>query len=284
MPASYYPDWDAFRIASRAGDYPVAFCGDLSPASLLSAYRHGIVPLPADSEYARDINEFRYEEQVAAGLIAVVGDMDPYLATWWCPDPRPVIGVADVHLGRNVRKQLRRTGWQTTANRSFQQVAEQCRAGREPRWLTDTLLESMVALHRDGWAHSIEVWRDDDLIGGALGVGIGHVISGDSVFSRHPDAGRVAVADMAERFAQAGGVTIDAQWDSQFLRSLGAEMLPRERYLRSLAGAAQRTVLPATQLPARRLIEPNQTEENRPAEINRSKIGTIISAERGFSA
>jgi leucyl/phenylalanyl-tRNA---protein transferase len=145
----------------------------------------------------------------------------------------------------------------TTANRSFQQVAEQCRAGREPRWLTDTLLETMVELHLQGWAHSIEVWQDDDLIGGALGVGIGRVLSGDSIFSRHADAGRVAVADMATRFAEAGGLTIDAQWDSQFLRSLGAHMLPREDYLRSLAAApAERAVLPEAPQPARRLLPP----------------------------
>jgi len=256
MPASYFPDWESFEIAA-AGEHPVAFCGDLSPASLLSAYRRGIVPLPADSEYARDINEFRYEEQVAAGLIAVVGDADPYLATWWCPDPRPVIGVDGIHLGRNVRKQLRRNDMWTTANRSFLEVAERCRTEREPRWLTDTLLESMAELHREGWAHSIEVWLGNDLIGGALGVGIGPVLSGDSIFSRHPDAGRVAVADMAARFAQAGGLAIDAQWDSPYLRSLGAHMLPREQYLRSLAVPAQRTVLPEAPLPARRLIEPH---------------------------
>jgi leucyl/phenylalanyl-tRNA--protein transferase len=257
VPVSYVPDWDSLEIAAAAGDCPVAFCGDLSPASLLSAYRHGIVPLPAGSDYARDINEFRYEEQVADGLIAVVGDADPYLATWWCPDPRPVIGVDGVHLGRNVRKQLRRNDMRTTANRSFLEVAEQCRAQREPRWLTDTLLESMAELHRDGWAHSIEVWLDDDLIGGALCVGIGPVLSGDSVFSRRPDAGRVAVADMGARFAQAGGRTIDAQWDSPYLRSLGAKMVPREQYLRSLAAPPQRAVLPQASLPARRLIDPN---------------------------
>lgn len=256
MPVSYFPDWDSFEIAASAGDMPVAFCGDLSPASLLSAYRRGIVPLPAGSEYARDIIEFQYEEQVENGLIAVVGDADPYLAAWWCPDPRPVIGVADVHLGRNVRKQLRRNDMRTTANRSFLEVAEQCRAEREPRWLTDTLLESMTELHREGWAHSIEVWLGDDLIGGALCVGVGPVLSGDSVFSRRPDAGRVAVADMAARLAQAGGLAIDAQWDSPYLRSMGAQLLPREQYLRSLAVPAQRTALPEALLPARRLIEP----------------------------
>jgi leucyl/phenylalanyl-tRNA--protein transferase len=136
-------------------------------------------------------------------------------------------------------------------------VAEQCRSGREPRWLTDTLLETMTELHENGWAHSIEVWQDDELIGGALGIGIGHTISGDSLFGRRPEAGRIAVADMAARFATAGGRTIDAQWDSPLLRSLGAEPLPRDRYLRTLeADEAVRVRLPTEPLPARRLIEP----------------------------
>jgi leucyl/phenylalanyl-tRNA--protein transferase len=225
---------------------------------VLGAYKNGIVPFPAPDEYVRDINEFRYEEQVAAGQISLVGDRgdDPYWVAWWSPDPRPVIEIGDVHLGRNVRKQLRRDTEWTTADNAFQRVAEQCRAGRQPRWLTDPLLETMIELHRDGWAHSIEVWRDGDLIGGALGIAIGGVLSGDSMFSRYQNAARVAVADMAARFAEAGGLLIDAQWDSPFLRSLGAELIPREHYLRLLAGAAERTALPMQPFPARRLIEP----------------------------
>ena len=112
----------------------------------------------------------------------------------------------------------------------------------------------MVDLHEEGWAHSIEVWQDGDLIGGAFGVGIGYTISGDSMFSRSPDAARIAVADMAARLGQAGGLLIDAQWDSPFLRSLGAEPLPRERYLSVLARSAGRRALPAEPLPARRLL------------------------------
>jgi leucyl/phenylalanyl-tRNA--protein transferase len=142
----------------------------------------------------------------------------------------------------------------TTANASFGRVAEECRADREPRWLTDALLQTLVELHREGWAHSIEVRLDGDLVGGAIGIGIGRIISGDSLFSRHPGAGRVAVADMAARLDLAGGLLIDAQWDSPFLRSLGAELLPRERYLPLLAGPAQRVVLPSAPLPARRLL------------------------------
>jgi leucyl/phenylalanyl-tRNA--protein transferase len=260
MPISRFPDWERFEMAPGAVDCPVAFCADLSPDNVLSAYQHGIVPFPAASEYLRDVNEFRYEGDVAAGLIGLVGDTgdDPYWAAWWCPDPRPLIGVGEVHLGRNARKQLRHGDVWTTADRAYQRVAEECRTDREPRWLTDTLLESMIELHRAGWAHSIEVWQDDDLVGGALAVGVDRTLSGDSMFSRRPAAARIAVADMAARFAQAGGLTIDAQWDSPFLRSLGAKLLPRDHYLALLSIPAARAPFPTDRLPAHRLIDPSR--------------------------
>jgi leucyl/phenylalanyl-tRNA---protein transferase len=255
MPTSRYPDWESFETRP-SGDTPVAFCADLSPASVLGAYRRGIVPVPAPDEYFRTINEIRYEDRVAEGTIGLVGSGrdDPYWVAWWSPDPRPVVRVGRVHLGRNTRKQLRRGDMRTTANASFGRVTEECRADREPRWLTDALLRTLTELHGEGWAHSIEVWLDGELVGGAIGIGIGRIISGDSLFSRYPGAGRVAVADMAARLAVAGGLLIDAQWDSPFLRSLGAELLPRERYLPLLALSAQRLVLPSDLLAARRLL------------------------------
>jgi leucyl/phenylalanyl-tRNA--protein transferase len=175
---------------------------------------------------------------------------------WWSPDPRLIMDVRHVHIGRNVRRQLRNgPEWATTANRSFQRVTEECRGRREPRWLTDTLLESLLDLHQTGWAHSVEVWEGDDLVGGAFGIGIGGTFSGDSMFNRRPNAARVAVADLAARWAYAGGAAIDAQWDSPFLRSLGADPMPRAGYLSMLAaGSSRRRALPQQVLPARRLI------------------------------
>jgi leucyl/phenylalanyl-tRNA--protein transferase len=256
MPVSRYPDWGSVEIGSRPADRPVAFCADLSPASVLGAYRHGVVPFPAADEYVRDIYEFRHEQDVADGVIAVVGatDDDPYWVAWWSPDPRPVLEVANIRLGRNVRKRLRRTDEWTTADAAFRRVADECRAGREPRWLTDGLLETMVALHHEGWAHSIEVWQDEELVGGAFGMGVGHVLSGDSLFSRRPNVARVAVADMAARLRQAGGVVIDAQWDTPFLRPMGAKLIPRSQYLSMLASSAERRDLPREPLPTRRLL------------------------------
>jgi leucyl/phenylalanyl-tRNA--protein transferase len=259
MAARWYPDWDSFRPDPEVCDGPVAFGADLSPDGVLSAYRHGIIPFPAPDEYHRTLNEVRYEDRVAAGAIALIGQAgegtDPYAVAWWCPDPRPVIAAGQIHLGRNVRKRLRREpGWTTTANAAFERVAEQCRAGREPRWLTDPLLASLVVLHEKGWAHSVEVWQDGELIGGAFGVAVGPVLSGDSIFARRPEAARVAVADLAARFAAAGGQLIDAQWDSPFLRSLGARPMPRDVFLAKLNGPAERAELPAQALTARRLL------------------------------
>jgi leucyl/phenylalanyl-tRNA---protein transferase len=270
MPARRYPDWESFEIVPSGlsglsgrssppglpGDGPVAFCADLSPASVLGAYRRGIFPLPAADERFRTINEVRYSGRVADGTIGLVGGGrdDPYWVAWWSPDPRPVIGVGQVHLGRNARKWLRRSEVRTTANARFGQVAEECRTGREPRWLTDTLVRTLTELQAEGWAHSIEVWLDGDLVGGAMGIGIGRVISGDSLFGRHPGAARVAVADMAARLGLAGGLLIDAQWDSPFLSSLGAEPLPRERYLPLLDRSAAASALPSQPLAARRLL------------------------------
>jgi leucyl/phenylalanyl-tRNA--protein transferase len=216
--------------------------------------------MPAPDDYFRTLNEFRYEDQVASGLVALVGDeqADPYQVAWWSPDPRPVIAAQGVHLGRNVRKRLRRDELTTTANTAFVQVAEACRAGREPRWLTDTLLSSLIALHDKGWAHSIEVWLADDLVGGAMGIAAGSLISGDSLFGRHPGAAAIAVADMAARLTEAGGTLLDAQWDSPFLRSLGAELVTRDRYLALLGPPSQSLVLRADPLAASRLLPDRQ--------------------------
>jgi len=258
MSADRYPDWESFRFRdSLAGpNQPVAFCADLSPPSVLGAYRRGVVPIPAASEFFRTVNEVKYEDQVTAGSIPIVGAErdDPYWAAWWSPDPRPLIDGNGVHLGRNVRKRLRADGLVTTANAAFLLVAEGCRADREPRWLTDTLLGSLAELHAAGWAHSIEVWLNGDLVGGALGVGIGGVLSGDTLFGRRPGAATIAVADMWARLAVAGGVVIDAQWDTPFLRSLGAAPVARADYLALLRRSAAPVRLPVESLPARRLL------------------------------
>ncbi len=253
-PDSLYQAWAALDPERAPADGPVAFCGELGPENLLAAYRSGAYPFPVSDPLLRDFNEARWEEQVAEGLISVFGGGDPYAVAWWSPDPRPVIPVAGVHLGHRLTGRLRnRLRWSTSLNRAFAQVVEECRTDREPRWLTDELVDSLTLLHQDGSALSAEVWEDDELIGGVFGLRIGPVLSLDSMFHRRPDAGKVAVADLADRFGQVGGLLLDAQRDSPQTRALGAVPLPRARYLDLLRTLPESPPLDALPLPAGRL-------------------------------
>lgn len=158
------------------------------------------------------------------------------------------------HLGRRLARRLRnRLNWSTSVDRAFARVVAGCAAGREQRWLTGELRASLEQLHEHGWAHSVEVWDDGELIGGAFGVRVGPVLSLDSMFHRRPDASRVALADLSARFTEAGGLLLDAQWDSPHIRSLGAATIPRTDYLSILTRGTGPSALPTALLPARRL-------------------------------
>ena len=251
--------WSGADLSHAAVEGPVAFSADLGPDQLLAAYRAGAYPLPAPGDIARTINEITYEVEVEADRIWLIATDtgDPYGVSWWSPDPRPVVSVRDVHLSRRLARQLRRAEWTTSVDRDFEQVVQACRVDREPQWLTDDLVRSLLRLHEQGWAHSAEVWQDGTLVGGVVGVRIGAVLSLDSMFRRRPGAATTAVADLADRFAEVGGAVLDAQWDSPHVRALGAVPLPRRQYLKLLAD--QRPTpdpLPADPRPARRLAPP----------------------------
>ncbi|WP_371501629.1 leucyl/phenylalanyl-tRNA--protein transferase [Kitasatospora sp. NBC_00374] len=248
--------WHTLAVSAAPADAPAAFCADLGADSLLAAYRSGLFPMPAADEYGRWMNEALYEDRVATGAIAVPGGDGelPYQVAWWSPDPRPVLIPGQARLGRRLARRLRnRLDWSTSVDRDFGRVVSQCAAGREPRWLTEELRRSLLALHERGWAHSVEVWQGPELVGGAFGVRAGPVLSLDSMFHRRPDASRVAVADLATRFGAVGGRLLDVQWDSPHIRSLGARPVPRQDYL-DLLRSGPPVGPPATDLlPAARL-------------------------------
>lgn len=253
----YASMWEAVDLASAPAQAPVAFGGELNPESLLAAYRHGVYPFPADTADHRLINEVAYQADVEAGRIRLLpGSGEPFSVAWCSPDPRPLIRAGEAHLPRSLRKQLRnKLDWTTTVDRCFERVVLRCRANREHRWLTDTLVAALCALHERGHAHSVEVWDGDDLAGGTFGVRAGSVFSADSQFTVRSGAGRVAVADLARRFAEAGGVAVDVQHDGDHARSLGARPVPRPRYLHLLRTPADGPELSRERLPARRLAE-----------------------------
>ncbi|GAA5018888.1 leucyl/phenylalanyl-tRNA--protein transferase [Kitasatospora paranensis] len=254
--------WAAVDLSAAAADGPAAFCADLGPAGLLAAYRAGAFPMPAADDYAMFMNEARWEDRVAAGSIAIVdpgGDGEAFRVPWWSPDPRPVIEVGAVRLGSRLARRLRgRDGWTTTADRAFDEVTGRCAEGRRPTWLTQELRGSLSAVHAMGRAHSAEVWEDGALVGGVFGIRVGPVLSLDSMFGLRPDAARIAVVDLARRFAEAGGLLLDAQWDSPHIRSLGAVGMPRARYLGFLGSSGEDAgPPPGDERPAARLgIDP----------------------------
>ncbi|MFC7898305.1 leucyl/phenylalanyl-tRNA--protein transferase [Streptomyces sp. NPDC057381] len=235
----------------------MAFGDDLRPQNLLGAYRRGLYPFPTESAEQRFVNEMLYEPEVAAGRIMVLpGSGEPYSVAWCSPDPRPLILVERARVQRSLRRRLRTASrWTTTADACFEQVVARCREGRSERWLTDELVAGLCRLHRLGYAHSVEVWEDDALIGGTFGVRVGAVFSADSQFTLRSGAGKAAVTDLVRRFAEAGGAAVDVQQDGEHVRLLGARPVPRTRYVELLRAPYRGAALSTARLPVGRLAD-----------------------------
>ncbi len=183
--------------------------GDLEVETLLAAYRAGAFPMPV------------------AGF--------PSLA-WWSPDPRGVLPLDRFRLSRSLRRSIRR--YDTTVDQSFRAVVEGCADPSRPDgWITPEIAEAYTRLHEHGWARSIEVWQDGELVGGMYGVTIGAFFAGESKFHRARDASKVAVARMVEILSPFEEAVFDVQWATPHLVSLGVVAIPRHEYLRRVASA-----------------------------------------------
>ena len=208
-------------------DGVVGVGADLAPATLVEAYRRGVFPWPHE------------------------GMPMP----WFSPDPRAVFRVDQMHVSRSLRRTLRRSGWTSTIDRAFRDVVQGCAEGRQDgTWITPEMASAYGRLHDHGWAHSLEVWDGDRLVGGVYGVLVGGLFTGESMFHRVSDASKVALVDLCGRLAEAEGSWLDAQLPTPHLRSLGAEVWPRELFLRRLASVRDDDVRPvADRLPVARL-------------------------------
>ena len=211
-------------------DGVVGVGADLAPPTLVDAYRRGIFPWPHPG----------------------------VPLPWFSPDPRGVLDPTNPHCSRSLRRTLRRNGWSTTVDVAFDQVVAACadQRGGSGTWITGSMARAYGRLHELGWAHSIEVWENRRLVGGLYGVQVGGVFTGESKFHRVPDASKVALLDLADRFEAAGGMLLDVQLTTDHLRSLGAVDLPREQFLSILGAERERNVrLSVEQLPAGRLAQ-----------------------------
>jgi len=214
------------RLAETDPNGLLAVGGDLSGERVLNAYRHGIFPW------------------FNAG--------QPIL--WWSPAPRMVLYPDQLHISRSLRRSLRRRGYEVGANEAFEAVIRACaapRANQAGTWLVPEMIGSYAALHRAGFAHSIEVWQDEQLAGGLYGIALGQVFFGESMFSRQTDASKVALAFLAELAAVHPFRLIDCQVYTGHLASLGAREISRERFEAVLGQATRAHTSPLGRLPRR---------------------------------
>lgn len=202
------PRCAVFPDAELALDDPdglLAIGGDLSPERLLQAYRHGIFP-------------WYSEEQ-------------PIL--WWTPNPRAVLFPERLSVSRSLRKALRRGSFRVTLDTAFPEVVTACaapRGGDPGTWITPQMDAAYRRLHALGFAHSVESWEGDELVGGLYGVALGRMFFGESMFSRRTDASKVAFVHLVRQLEAWGFPLVDCQVASDHLASLGAEEIPRREF------------------------------------------------------
>lgn len=149
------------------------------------------------------------------------------------PDPRTIIPLDEFHIPHGAKKTLRDPAWDIRLDTAFEEVMCSC-AQRKETWITESLVKSYVALHREGWAHSVEVWRDGELAGGLYGVRLGAAFFGESMFHRHTGASKVALVALVQKLRQGGFQLLDTQWTTPHLLKFGAKEIPRKTYLSQL--------------------------------------------------
>ncbi|MFC8046271.1 leucyl/phenylalanyl-tRNA--protein transferase [Nocardia sp. NPDC057353] len=193
----------------------IAFGGDLSPQRLLSAYSAGIFPWYNPGE----------------------------IIHWYCPDPRSILIPTDLRVTKSYRRAVEKADYAVTMNRAFAEVMAHCgepRGGDDGTWIGSDMLAAYLRLHHLGHAHSVEVWRDGELVGGLYGVARGRSFAGESMFSRARDASKIALYWLCAQLTAWDFPLIDCQIASGHLTSLGAIELSRADYLALHTSAAAR--------------------------------------------
>lgn len=191
----------------REPDGLMAVGGDLSPERLLLAYSWGIFPW-----YHGD---------------------QPIL--WWWLSPRLMVHPHAVHISRSLKRVLRQQRFQVTINQDFNGVINNCknitRKDQDSTWIMPEMVDAYVRLHRQGDAHSVEVYDDGELVGGIYGIALGKIFFGESMFSKKSNASKVAFITLANYLGEQGFEWIDCQQDTPHMRTLGGKLIDEESFL-----------------------------------------------------
>jgi leucyl/phenylalanyl-tRNA--protein transferase len=214
VPVEPLPSPWAFPPADSGDGDLVAIGADLSPGTLLAAYRGGLFPMAVDGT-----------------------DM---AMAWWSPEERGVLPLSGLRVTRSLRQSAHR--FEIRVDTAFDEVLDACADPRRSGgWIDGDIVSAYTELHRLGWAHSVEAWRDDELAGGLYGVAIDGLFAGESMFTRTRDASKVAllalVALLSDEYADER--VLDTQWQTPHLATLGVVEVPREEYLRRLERALE---------------------------------------------
>jgi len=181
---------------------------------------------------SRDLSAGRLLEAYSRGIFPWYSGDQPVL--WWSPDPRMVLFTDEFKVARSLRKRLRQRTVEIRADTSFREVIESCatvlRPGQSGTWITPQIVDAYSELHRLGFAHSVEAWRDGELVGGLYGVAIGRVFFGESMFALEPDASKVALVQLVAILRTLGVPMIDCQQETAHLASFGARPIPRAEF------------------------------------------------------
>ncbi|OUU37759.1 MAG: leucyl/phenylalanyl-tRNA--protein transferase [Cellvibrionales bacterium TMED49] len=185
----------------------LAFGGNLSPKTLLNAYKKGIFPW--------------YQ----AG--------DPIM--WWSPSTRCILRLDKFHVSKSLGKLIRKNNHTITVNKAFKEVLNSCSAPRDKQaggtWITSQMHEAYYELHKLGYAHSLEVWSNSLLVGGLYGLAVNGIFSGESMFSKIPNASKLALYVLCRQLRLASFALIDCQIQTNHLLRLGAEVISRDAFL-----------------------------------------------------
>ena len=217
MPVYKLPEKIVFPHAKFAeADGLLAIGGDLSEERLLTAYANGIFPW-----YTED---------------------SPIL--WWSPDPRMVIFPEKFKRSKSLRRTVEKGVFEVRFDSDFESVIRNCGIAKRPEqegsWITGEMLEAYIALHKLGYAHSVETFYEGKLVGGLYGVSIGKVFFGESMFHHKTDASKVALWHLVDKLTEWDFDFIDAQQETDHLKSLGAEAIERKKFLNLLEIAVQK--------------------------------------------
>ena len=187
----------------------LAWGGDLSPKRLLVAYKQGIFPW--------------------------FNEGDPIL--WWSPNPRAILFPDAIKISKSLTKSMR--SFEICYDRAFEKVIRACQQTRlcqnQPSWISEPLIQSFCALHEEGFAHSVECYKEGVLVGGLYGLYLGGVFCGESMFSTYKDASKASLVRLCEKLKELKGDFIDCQLPTEHLKSMGAVELSREIFLENLS-------------------------------------------------